>query len=120
MAEAISQRIYYRAFAALLALTLLTWGASYIHFGGHLNLIVAVTIAVCKAGLVVLFFMHVRYSSRLIWVFIGAGIFWLALLLALTLGDYLSRDWLPTSAGWQRLNVPGYAPRPTEPRVSDQ
>ena len=120
MAEVVSRRIYYRVFVALLFLTLLTWGASYMHFGGYLGIIVALTIAVSKAALVVLFFMHVRYGNRLIWGFIGAGMFWLILLLGVTMGDYLSRDWLPVSVGWQRLHVPDYAPHPTPPRMSEE
>ena len=56
-------------------------------------------IAACKALLVILFFMHVRYSSRLTWVFVGAGFFWLMILLSLTLADVLSRRWLPTVVG---------------------
>lgn len=119
MAEVVSRRIYYGVFAALIALTLLTWGASSLRFGGTLDIIVALTIAIGKTVLVVLFFMHVRYSSRLVWVFIGAGVFWLLLLLGVTMGDYLSRPWLPTSGGWQHLNVPEYAPRPTQPPRSE-
>ena len=51
------------------------------------------TIAVTKAMLVLLFFMHVRYSSRLIWVVVCSMFFWLFILLALTLSDYRTRDW---------------------------
>jgi cytochrome c oxidase subunit IV len=120
MAEVVPQRIYYRVFAALLALTLLTWGVSYVHFGGYLGIIVALTIATVKTALVVLYFMHVRYSNRLIWVYIGAGIFWFVLLVGVTMGDYISRPWLPISEGWQRLNVPDYAPHPTDPPVSQE
>jgi cytochrome c oxidase subunit 4 len=97
--QIVSRQIYYWVFGALLALTLLTWGIYHIDLGGQLNLIVAVTIAICKATLVVLFFMHVRYSDRLTWVFIGAGIFWLVLLITFTLSDYLTRSWLAV-VGW--------------------
>jgi cytochrome c oxidase subunit 4 len=89
--QAVSRQIYYRVFAALMALTLLTWGIAYIDLGARLNLIVALTIAICKALLVVLFFMHVRYSSRLTQVFAGAGVLWLIVLLVITLSDYLTR-----------------------------
>ncbi len=61
---------------------------------GRFNAIVALSIAVLKAMLVVLYFMHVRYSSKLTWAFVGAGFFWLAILFALTLSDYFSRPWL--------------------------
>jgi cytochrome c oxidase subunit 4 len=53
-------------------------------------------IAVIKATLVVLFFMHVKFSSRLVKLFAGAAFFWLAVLFILMLSDYLSRGWLPT------------------------
>ena len=61
---------------------------------GALNNIVALSIAVLKATLVVLYFMHVRYSSRLTWVFVIAGFFWLAILMVLTLSDYKTRGGL--------------------------
>jgi cytochrome c oxidase subunit 4 len=62
---------------------------------GWLNLAIALAIAVCKALLIAIFFMHLRVSSRATWVFAGAGVFWLAILLALAMSDYLSRSWLP-------------------------
>jgi cytochrome c oxidase subunit 4 len=58
------------------------------------NTVVALTIAVIKATLVVLYFMHVRYSARLIWVVVVAGFFWLGILFVLTMSDYLSRPWV--------------------------
>jgi len=58
------------------------------------NVAVALIIAVCKALLVALFFMHLRYSSKLLWVVTGGGLFWLGIMLALTLSDYLTRGWL--------------------------
>ena len=58
---------------------------------GPLNTVVALTIAVFKATLVVLFFMHVKYSTRLTWVVVVGSVFWLGILLALTIGDYLTR-----------------------------
>ena len=62
---------------------------------GPLNAIVALSIAVLKATLVVLYFMHVRYSSKLTWVFVCAGLIWLFILFAFTLSDYLTRGWVP-------------------------
>ena len=91
MAAVVHRRLYYRVFAALLALTLLTWGLSYLELGHTLGIIVALTIAMTKALLVVLFFMHVRYSSWLTWVFVGAGIAFLGHILILTMSDYLTR-----------------------------
>ena len=60
---------------------------------GSLNVIAALTIATCKAVLVVLFFMHVKYSTRLTWAVVLGSIFWLGILLTLTMGDYLTRSW---------------------------
>jgi cytochrome c oxidase subunit 4 len=86
----IPQRVYILVFVTLLLLTLVTVDVAF-YDAGWLNLYIALTIATCKALLVVLFFMHVRYSSRLTWVFVGAGFFWLAILLVLTMSDYFSR-----------------------------
>ena len=89
----VSRKIYFAIFAALVVLTVITWSVAKIDLG-RMNAVVALTIAVIKATLVVLYFMHVRYSSRLTWVFVGAGFFWLAIMVALTLGDYMTRGWL--------------------------
>ena len=87
-------RIYYFVFVSLLVLTGLTVGVAFLDLG-PLNTIVALAIAALKAALVVLWFMHVRYSARLIWVVFASAIFWLALLFALTFSDYWTRGWLP-------------------------
>jgi cytochrome c oxidase subunit 4 len=94
----VPRQLYYCVFAALMVLTLLTVGVAFVDLGA-LNTILALTIAVTKALLVILFFMHVRYSSRLIWVCVAAGFFWLALLLTFVMGDYLTRGWLVVT-GW--------------------
>jgi len=60
---------------------------------GIFNPIVALTIACTKAVLVILFFMHVRYSSKLTMITVAAGFFWLLILIVLSLSDYISRDW---------------------------
>jgi cytochrome c oxidase subunit IV len=70
---------------------LLTWGVSRLHLESPLGVMVALTIAMAKAVLVVLFFMHVRYSSWLTWVFVGAGVAWMGHILILTMSDYLTR-----------------------------
>ena len=75
--------------------TTLTVIAAQADFPGPLNAIVAMTIAVFKATAVVLYFMHVRYSSRLIWLIVGSALFWLVILFALTFSDYSTRGWLP-------------------------
>ncbi|MDQ3248732.1 MAG: cytochrome C oxidase subunit IV family protein [Chloroflexota bacterium] len=88
-----SPRLYYMIFAALLGLLALTVLVAYLNLGAWSPL-VAMLIASVKALLVVLYFMHVRYNNRLTWVFAGAGFVWLALLLVLTMSDYLSRNWV--------------------------
>ena len=96
MSEHIVQpRIYLVIFLALMLGTGLTVFAAFHDFPGPLNAVVALTIAVIKASLVVLYFMHVRYSSRLIWLVIGSALFWLAIMFALTISDYWTRTWLP-------------------------
>ena len=94
MSEHVVQRgTYFAVFGALLVGTAVTVIAATINFG-KMNDVIAMTIAVTKMLLVLLFFMHVRYSSRLIWVVVSGMFFWLVILLMLTLSDYSSRTWL--------------------------
>lgn len=86
----VSRKIYFLVFGALMVLTVLTVVAANFDFG-RLNDVIAMTIAVTKAVLVVLFFMHVRWSSRLTWVVVVSGFFWLAILFLFTLSDYVTR-----------------------------
>jgi cytochrome c oxidase subunit 4 len=85
-------RIYITIFLVLLAGTALTVWAAFIDFPYGLNTLIAMTIAVTKATFVVLYFMHVRYSARLVWVILGSALFWMAILFAFTLADYFTRD----------------------------
>lgn len=94
----VPRKIYFSVFGALLVFTALTVIAANINFG-RMNDVIAMTIAVTKMMLVLLFFMHVRYSSRLIWVIVASMFFWLLILLSLTLTDYTSRDWFGPNAG---------------------
>jgi len=87
-----SEVTYYVIFAALIALTLLTVALSFVELGGGMHLIVGLVIATTKAVLVALFFMHLLYSNKLSWAMFLSGLFWLGILLAFTLADYLSRD----------------------------
>ena len=89
----ISVRTYLIVFSALLVLLVLTVGASFLPLGAA-HLPVAMTIAVIKAVLIVLFFMHVYYSSRLTWVVSVAAFLWLGLLISFLIADYFSRGWL--------------------------
>ena len=91
-------RMYLLVFFSLLAGTSVTVWVAFIDLG-PINTVAAITIAVLKGLLVVLYFMHVRYGSRLTWIFAGAGFLWLVILLSLLMGDIASRDWIdfPTS-----------------------
>lgn len=90
----VSIKVYASIFLALMAGTALTVWAGLRDFPGQLNVIIALTIAVIKATLVVLYFMHVRYSSKLIWVIVTSALFWLVILFSFTFSDYLTRGWL--------------------------
>jgi cytochrome c oxidase subunit IV len=85
-------RVYYVIFAILMLFTALTVAIAFFDLG-PINSFAALAIAVIKATLVVLFFMHVRYSTRLTWAVVISGLFWLGILLALTMSDYLTRPW---------------------------
>ncbi len=91
-------KVYVAVFVALLVLLALTVAASYVPLG-RFNVVIAMTIAIAKTFLVMLFFMHVRHSGRLIWIYVGVGFFWLAILLALTMSDFLTRWWPPFLGG---------------------
>jgi cytochrome c oxidase subunit 4 len=88
----VSPKVYLAIFAALLVLTALTVAASFVEMG-IFNPIVALAIAVVKATLVVLFFMHVKYSTKLTKLTVGAGLFTFIVLVGMTLSDYITRAW---------------------------
>ena len=94
MEEITSPWTYLWVFVALVALTLATVGFSFLHVGEAWHTLVGLVIATAKALLVALFFMHVLHSSRLTWILLGSGLFWLGILLVLTMSDYLSRAYL--------------------------
>lgn len=85
--------LYYGVFLALMAGTGLTVTAAFVDMGPFNNIIM-LAIACAKATLVILFFMHVRWSTRLTWVVAMAGFFWLLILFGLGMSDYLSRGWI--------------------------
>jgi cytochrome c oxidase subunit 4 len=89
----VSVSTYVAVFLALMVLTGATVWASGHDFGA-MNTAVALTIAVTKATLVVLFFMHVKYGTQLVKLFVVAAIAWLGLLFLITMSDYASRGWL--------------------------
>jgi cytochrome c oxidase subunit IV len=89
-------KTYTVVFLSLLALTAATVLAGFMNAGAW-NIVVALAIAFAKASLVAVFFMHLKISGRLTWVFAGAGLYWLVIMLVLTLADTMTRAWLPVA-----------------------
>jgi cytochrome c oxidase subunit 4 len=89
-AHVVPVRIYIAVFVALLALTALTTAVAFVDLGPG-NVVLMLTIAVTKATLVVLYFMHVRYSSRLTWIVVSSGFLWLGVMILFTLSDFVTR-----------------------------
>jgi cytochrome c oxidase subunit IV len=85
--------MYYAVFLALMVGTALTVAVAFVDLGA-LNNVLMLGIAMTKALLVILFFMHVRWSTRLTWVVAASGFFWLLILFGLTMTDYLTRGWV--------------------------
>ena len=96
----VSLATYLVIFAALMVLLVVTVAAAFYVNLGAANILVALLIALVKAALVVLFFMHVKYASRLTKIFVSAAFLWLAILVAITFSDYFTRGWSPVSRGW--------------------
>ena len=115
---------YYAIFGALMVLTTITVAVAFINLGS-LNFPVAIGIAITKATLVILFFMHAKYSSQLTKMFVGTAFFFLAIVLAMTMTDYLSRG-LKTYPGGAagagygvRVETPGRATPPQRPAAGE-
>jgi cytochrome c oxidase subunit 4 len=85
-------RVYCTVYGVLVLCTFLTVEMAFVDLG-TLNPVAALTIAAFKATLVILFFMHAKYSPRLTWMVVASSVFWLGILFALTMGDYLTRAW---------------------------
>jgi cytochrome c oxidase subunit 4 len=92
--EITEPKIYIRTCIALLTLLTLTWAIAYVDLGPF-NLIVALAVAIAKAIVIALFFMHIKGSSRLLHLAAIAGVIWLLFLISLTLGDYATRGLVP-------------------------
>ncbi len=90
--------LYYKIFAILMFLLVATVGAAWVNLG-ELNLIAALGIAILKAALILLFFMHFRDSDHLTWIVGAATVAWFMILILLTLNDYASRDLIPSMPG---------------------
>lgn len=94
-----SLRTYFAVFTALLVLTAITVGVAYVDLG-ILNIPLALAIAGVKATLVVAFFMHLRFATPLTTAFVLCGFAWLIVLIVLTLGDVMTRAWIPVPNSW--------------------
>jgi cytochrome c oxidase subunit 4 len=92
MAQIVSKKIYARNWLALMALLIVTFGFSRLDLGAF-NTPVAMLISFVKMVLIILFFMHMRYSRRVLWIFVCAGFVWLFIMLELTLSDYFTRGY---------------------------
>jgi cytochrome c oxidase subunit IV len=101
----VPSKTYVRVFLTLIGLTALTTGVAFIDLGPF-NTVAALVIAFSKMLLVVLFFMHLRYSKGVIPLTAIAGAFWLALLMGLTMTDYQSRTWTPVPHPWSSTAPP--------------
>jgi cytochrome c oxidase subunit 4 len=93
-------KVYLAVITTLFVFTAITVWVAFYDFG-FMNTVVAITIAVIKALLVVMYFMHLKYSARILWLFAGAGGAWFIIMMALTLSDYRSREWLLDPLPWQ-------------------
>jgi len=90
MSHAVPQKIYLLVFATLICMTLITVDVAFYNLG-WLNIYLALIIATFKATIVVMYFMHVKFSPRLTWLFAVAGIFWMIILMVLMMADYVTR-----------------------------
>jgi cytochrome c oxidase subunit 4 len=98
-----------------MVLTLVTVGVAFIHLGS-LNFAVAIAIAITKATLVILFFMHVKYSSRLTKMIVGMAFVFLLIMFGLTMTDYLSRGWFTSPRGSTGAGTQVTITRPIQPK----
>ena len=96
----VPKKLYIMVFAALIGLTALTTGVAFIDLG-RWNTVAALTIAVCKGSLVVLFFMHLRWGHSMTRIVMLAALVWLSILVTLTLSDVFTRQWTPVPSSWE-------------------
>ena len=97
-AHVLPKSTYYTIFFSLMVLTAITVAVSFINLGSA-NFPIAIGVAITKATLVVLFFMHVKYSSRMTKMVVGIAIFFLLVMLSLTMTDYMTRGWFSAPRG---------------------
>ena len=98
------KKLYLFVFGWLILLLLLTVGAAYVNLGHWGGILVAYLIASVKAALIIMYFMHVKYSNKLTWVFATASFLWLAIFLGILMSDYWMRDPSRVPARLQRAD----------------
>ncbi|HEV2381526.1 MAG TPA: cytochrome C oxidase subunit IV family protein [Terriglobia bacterium] len=98
------KKFYVFTFLSLIVLTAVTTGVAFIDLG-YFNTVVALVIAVCKATLVVLFFMHLKEQTGLTRIVILVALLWLTVLIGITASDVFTRRWLPSNGSWERSAV---------------
>ena len=101
----VSPKIYVAIFVALIIFTGATYGIALINLGPF-NALVAIVIAMIKSMLVILFFMHVKYSPKMTKVTIISGFFFLIILLGLSMTDYISRPWAGSTSRAAQTDAP--------------
>lgn len=122
----VSPAIYVAVLVALMILLALTLLAAFVdldkamagaqHSGtAYWNMTVAIIIAICKAFLIILFFMHVKYGSRLTWAFAAAGFVWLGIMITLSMSDYFTRNY-PAGSPKSSPNYPSPTYERPQPR----
>ncbi|MDD5543172.1 MAG: cytochrome C oxidase subunit IV family protein [Acidobacteriia bacterium] len=102
----VSIKLYALIFITLLVMTGVTTAVGYVDLG-RWNIIIALAIAIFKASLVILFFMHMKYAGKLPRLVFASTLLWLAILITLTMSDVLTRSWDHPPQGWQSLSTSG-------------
>ena len=91
--------MYLTVFGALFVLTIITWAIALVDLGG-MNTVVALTIAILKASLVVMFFMHLKYSAKILWLVVASGVLMTVVMFFFTMSDYVGRGYIPYPSAW--------------------
>jgi len=92
--QTVTKRTYILVWIALMCLTGLTAGISFVNLG-QWSTVIALLIAAAKTGLVAMFFMHLLYEKdKIVWIWAGVGIFWFSIMMVMTMADYITRGFL--------------------------
>ncbi len=90
--QIVPPRVYVKTFVALIVLLGMSVAANYLNLGAF-SVVAALSISIVKAALIALFFMEVRYAKPMTWLFAGAALAWLVIMIGLTMNDYNTRPW---------------------------